>query len=371
MLLAIGNTALKLFNLHLGCDVGKVNGVPLNKNTTQTVQRSTMYSPSLIVRSKLIDSTLGLVLIVTTMTASISQTVLYTTDFSDFPLGDGQWAGNDGWESSHPEPTVHGIVDGYFGDNNRSASIGFNPPNGEPIISTVFRPLNVDPIELNQSFVNLSADVAIADSTNEFYDSFYLSIFNRDAQVLGSVLFDNTIDSFGLWRYDGFEFEELGVLFNHGQLYHLDIRIDFANNLWSAYLDNMSIFTDVNFTEGSDNVRRDLGDFAIEWEVSNLDSPGDNWMLIDNWEVSLHASAHSTPLLSETEIIAQIYIRPNGSVRLRWQGQVNTAYIVDKSSDLVQWSETARVTTDDSAAGHYVDNAKNKPTMSFYRLRLP
>lgn len=325
----------------------------------------------MIVRSKRKGTALGLLFIVTTMTASLAQTVLYTTNFSDFPLGDGQWAGHDGWESSHPEPAIHGIVDGFFGDDNRSASIGFNPPNEEPIISTVFRPLNIDPLELNEPFVRLSTDVAIADSTNEAYDSFYLSVFNRDAQVLGSVVFDNTIDSFGLWRYDGVEFEDLSLPFNHGQLYHLDIEIDFANNLWSAHLDDVSIFTDVTFTSSDDNVRRDLGDFAVEWEVSDLNAPGDNWLLIDNWEVTMGETAHAEPPTAETEIVPQISVRRNGSVRLQWQGQVNTTYIVDKSNNLAQWSETAQVTTDGSAAGNYVDETADNSVQSFYRLRLP
>ncbi|MEZ5325071.1 MAG: hypothetical protein R3F19_08400 [Verrucomicrobiales bacterium] len=198
-------------------------------------------------------------------TAAEQTTELYHTDFSNFPAGDGKLVGQDGWESTHPDEIVHGTVDDRFQQGNRSASLGFLVPDTSDKIISVYRPINYDPVASKTPVIEFSASVAIFDSFDTvFYDSFYISVFNSNADLLASIVFDNTEENFGIWRADGDGFYDTSVTFEHSKLYQLRLRIDFANNRWTAALDDTELFTDAPFSNSAANL--ELGDFSAEWK---------------------------------------------------------------------------------------------------------
>ena len=145
-----------------------------------------------------------LALIGCTAASFAAETILYSTDFSDFGIGDDLLVGTDGWLGTNQDEGIHGTIEGAFTDGNVAGTLGFGIPEFTEgnFIASIWRPINVDPIA-NDSLIRFSTDTAIIDSDNQLYDSFLFSVVNQDADVLGSIIFDNTVESFGIWRYDG------------------------------------------------------------------------------------------------------------------------------------------------------------------------
>lgn len=325
-----------------------------------------------MIRQRALPSLFGLLVLVLASTVHAqTRTQLYNTDFSDFPAGDGQLVGNDGWLSTHPDEMVHGTVDDFFGQGNRRATIGYFAPNtGDKIIS-VYRPINYDPIEANTPVIDFSASVAIVDSNETtFYDSFHISVFNSSGDLLASVVFDNTEENFGIWRADGEGFFGTGVSFEHEVLYQLRLRIDFAANTWTASLDDTVLFTSAPFSKS--NAVRNLGDFSAEWEITDIDNPGDNWLLFDDW--AIHAVSNSQPPVTGSPIaITSITRRPNGRISLRWPATAGARYQIETSDDLTQWRSDlpdSLVSPDpQSSTAEWTDRRAGNQLSRYYRVR--
>lgn len=304
--------------------------------------------------------------------AIAEELVLYETDFSDFPVGDGELVGRDGWLSTHPDELVHGIVTDIFDEGDRSGSIGYLIPETDSAIISVYRPIDYDPLEENTPEITFFAEVAVIDSQEtEDYDSFYISVFNRDAELLASVVFDNTEDALGIWRFDGVEFFDTEVTFEHAALYPLEIAIDYESNTWSAEFGGVDLFIDAPFSASS--AVRDLGDFAVEWEITDVDNPGDNWFLFDNWSV-MAVSAEDPGNGSETFFeVTEVERLANGNFFLRWAAEPETTYRVERSRGLRQWTAIlpeGEVTTGASEeSASFVDQDAGDVDVRFYRVR--
>ena len=304
--------------------------------------------------------------------AAESETLLYQTDFSDFPVGDGKLVGTDGWQSTHPDELVHGIVDDFFGDGNRSGAVGFLIPESDDDILTVFRPINHDPLANATPIIEFSASIAMFDSEEtEFYDSFHISVFNTNDDHLAGVVFDNTEENLGIWRADGLDFFDTGVTFEYAKLYALSIRIDYEANTWTATLDDTSLFTDAPFS--SSDSERDLGDFSAEWEISDVANPGDNWMLFDDWTVKAVALEDSGNPSGQPLVVTRMTRRPSGNIVLRWAAEAGTQYQVETSSNFNDWNSNlpnSLVTTGSSETeGSFVDRTAKSAPLRYYRVR--
>lgn len=302
--------------------------------------------------------------------ALAAETVLYATDFSEFELGDDTLIGNDGWQSSHPNQSLHGTIDDVFEDGNRSGTIGFNIPEGDANVITLWRPINVDPIA-NNSLINFSANVAVIDSDNDAYDSFYISVFNQQDEVLGSVIFDNTEEAFGLWRFDGEEFHDLLLPFEHFQVYNLELSIDFSANQWSASLDGEDVALFENETLSDTNAVLNLGDIAVEWEVSDLNNSGTNWFYFDDWTVTeVREGGPVGPGEAPSELTVRQ--RPNGSMAVRFVGEPEASYVVEQGADLINWEVAgpdSTVVAGADGTAVYVDGTASSVPVRYYRVR--
>ncbi|MFT5190322.1 MAG: hypothetical protein ACI957_003357, partial [Verrucomicrobiales bacterium] len=303
--------------------------------------------------------------------AFAAESILYSTDFSEFELGNDTIVGNNGWMSTHPGQGVHGALDNVYEDGNRSASIGFEIPTGDADVVTMWRPIDIDPVA-NDSLIHFSTDLAIIDSEVDFFDSFYFSVFNQEEDVLASIVFDNTIESFGIWQYDGLDFIDLSINFEHDTVYQLAFTIDFANNAWSAYLDDLALFEESVFTV-SEEVRN-LGDIAAEWEITDLDNVGDNWMHFDNWSVSEETFEDGGGVTPDPgqgiSFTPEIAIGANGQPRLTWPANDGDRFVVEHSDDLVTWNSdlpNAQVTATADNGGVFRDSSG--VAARYYRVR--
>jgi hypothetical protein len=304
--------------------------------------------------------------------AADREVLLYETDFSDFTSGDGNLVEQDGWTSTHPDEIVHGIVDDYFGDGNRSGTLGLFIPETDDKIITVYRPIAYDPIESGSPVIEFSASVAIIDSDEtRFYDSFHISVFSSTDDLLGSVVFDNTEENLGIWRSDGIDFFDTGVVFEHSILYQLRIRIDYAGNTWTATLDDTALFTDAPFTKAK--AQRDLGDFSVEWEISDIANPGDNWILFDDWTVVARSISDPDNVPAQPFAATRLSRRPNGNIVLRWQAEPNRQYQVEDSPNLTDWNtslpDSLITTGNNDVTATFIDQTSRRAKLRYYRVR--
>lgn len=235
-----------------------------------------------------------------------SQVIIYSTDFSDPPFQPGvdTWAGTDGWEAN--ESSVQGIFN-YSG--TQAGFLGFNAPANTNGIGYIDRLLNYDPVGAGTPVVNFSMDVAIEDSSNGQYDNFFVDIYNADFDLLGSINFDNT--PLEMWRYDGASYFNTGATFENNTLYTLQFSINFGSNIWSANLGSISLFSGVTFN--GDGANLNLGGIAFSWVLSDQSAPGDNFMVVDNIQVTGVPEPSTYALLALTAAGALWWAR-----RRRW-----------------------------------------------------
>ena len=301
-----------------------------------------------------------------------AETILYSTDFSNFEVGDDKLAGNDGWMATNEDQAVHGTIADVFGNGNVGGTLGFEIPlfaENQSVV-TAWRPINIDPIA-DDTLIRFSTNMAIIDSDNELYDSFYFSVYNQNADVLGGVVFDNTEESGGIWRFDGTDngFDDLGLGFDFANLYDFSFTVDFANNEWSARLDDITLFEKQPFTAVED-ADRNLGDIAVEWEVTDPENPGTNWVYFDDWTVT-EVTRETTTTIDFTPTIVR---GPSGKVRLNWPAESGDRFIVEHSSNLVDWSSTlagADFTVSGNTGARFVDDNAGTDQPRYYRVRRP
>jgi hypothetical protein len=216
--------------------------------------------------------------------------------------------------------------------------------------------------------IEFSATVAVFDSDLPYYDSFYISVFNTESDLLASVVFDNTEEAFGIWRYDGVDYEDTTIAFDHAIAYQLEITIDYAANTWTASLDDMVLFSDAPFT--ATDSKLDLGDFSVEWEITDIDNPGENWMFFDDWLIKAVGPGGSP---GDALAISGITRGVDGQVALTWAAEPDTTYQVEASSGLGAWTSDLPGSTVTTGAreqvGSFVDRSAGAVPGRYYRVR--
>lgn len=214
--------------------------------------------------------------------------VLYETTFERaegfnpaLPLvGQGGWTG-DGTGGN-------GILDSAFFGLGQQAFIGFRPPTifGESLF--VWRPLDYVPNPATSPSVRFSVLMMVVDSWNLAYDDFEWSVYNRQAHRLFSLNFDNSnlgihyrLDGPSGYTYTGFDFQ-------NDVIYELVVVMDFAANLWSAFLNGEPVVDHLPIT--STGLALDLGDIDAVWIPRDDFFPGDNYLVFDNYRVAAEGS---------------------------------------------------------------------------------
>ena len=147
----------------------------------------------------------------------------------------------------------------------------------------VWRPVNFDPIASSDPIIRFSVSMSIIDSTNREYDCFRWSVYNSDGGRLFSLDFDNdtTVISYAL--EDSTNFISTGLKFTNSILYDLVISMNFANNSWSATLDDRTLASAQAITTRGSPLT--LGDVDAVWAFKNPDAPGNNYLVFDNYQL--------------------------------------------------------------------------------------
>jgi C1A family cysteine protease len=204
-----------------------------------------------------------------------ASSVLYSTDFEDFPTGIGALAGFDGWRSTDdPDAGTYGV----YAADSQAAWVGYAYTTADAVYA--FRPMNYNPIAAGTPVIRFSVDLAVYDSSMELYDYFGFALFNTDNDYLAEILLDNS--NLTVWSHNGDAWTRVGSFANN-EVLRLEVRMDFAGNRWSATLGGTALFADQVLHVGSEALT--LGDMDAFWQISAAGDPGDNVMAFDNYKL--------------------------------------------------------------------------------------
>lgn len=283
---------------------------------------------------------------------------LYSTGFEQ-PEYDPAFTlvGQNGWVGSDASSLCNGLFSGAFTGLGQHAYIGLFPANPGFASYGVWQPLTAVP---TNTIITFSVEMAIIDSENGSYDSFRWSVYNTAFDRLFSLDFDNQTLSIDYLLENSSTFIPTGRRFANDTQYTLLITMDFGSNLWSASLNNLSLVTNQPIT--TTNSPLDLGDIDAVWLYGQLDSPGDNYMVFDNYTITAESSQPRLTALG----------RLNNQFLLRLTGELNRNYAIEATTNLNSpvW-ETLR-TNNTSSAGSFdfLDATSSALPRRFYRAHL-
>jgi len=206
--------------------------------------------------------------------------------------------------------------------------------------------------------------IAIIDSTNSKWDNFFISFNNQNGDALASINFDNTNSYIFLDNTEDVMNTEFQ--FVQDTFYQMELVIDFTKNEWSGSLDNEIVFDKVQFHGGDKKL--DLGNLSVDWFITNLEQPGDNWISFDDISVIAESGSYTAPSInvSINNALDKIY--------LSWESEPKRRYEIERSSDLMQWNSgvpnSVFISGNESGKMSYTDSIGDQSSSRFYRLKV-
>ncbi len=234
---------------------------------------------------------------------------LYATDFESFPAGLDQIDGVDGWTVIDPlsgntvTGGLTGILQGFPGQG-QAGWVGYNTGSTDV---DAFRPVNYSPPSEDLAHLRFSLDLAVYDSADKLYDDFEMVLYSANGTWLGGVDFSNA--DLHVYRDDGGNtsaaLHDTGLTFKNGQHYVLTIDLNLWTNTWSARLDNTVLFTNQPITVEA-SAPLSVGDLDL-YQYRNRDNAttGDNYLLFDNYRLTLLAAPEITSSLTASGIVGE------------------------------------------------------------------
>ena len=220
------------------------------------------------------------------LTTASRAATLYSTSFGNPPFNPSAfyWAGMDGWLASDPSNGSAAV-----GTTGGVVYLGHVQPAGT--LSAVWRPFNLDPVELGVPIVKIRTRLAIFHSTNGYYDGFGFGIYNRLGKFVCGVFFDNWT---GLISYNsGFGLESTGLYFADDVFIEASLTLNFATNRASlSFYDAAGAEHPAfaNRTLNQAGTALDFGEFDYLWFLNSSGTAGDNAMVIDALSVEAQAN---------------------------------------------------------------------------------
>jgi hypothetical protein len=255
----------------------------------------------------------------------------------------------------------NGLLTNYISGQGQQAYIGFQPPAVGDDVLFVWRPINFNPIAAGYPIVKFSTQMQIRDSTNNEFDYFQWQVFNSQGDRLLTLDFDVYFTNIN-YQLDGTnEYVDSGISFPLGSnTFSVSITMDFAANRWGAALNQTLITTNQPITTTSAPLN--LGDIDAVWSLYDVDLPGDNFMVFDNYQIT-----------AENRIVppAQIQLlsRSNeGWALVRVNGANDTQWAVDASTNLSHWTALKTNPVSGGFFDHIDQTAAGSPHR-FYRAR--
>ncbi len=288
-------------------------------------------------------------------------TNLYSTHFERAEGYDTSYelAGQQGWICDTPSLGGNGLFTNSPG--NQSAYVGLFPLRPPTNSISVWQPINYSPAARQMHLVQFSVAMSVIDSTSTNRNDFQWSVYNMNGDRLFTVDFYNS-DLGVYYRLDGTnDFQFTGLTFSNDVVYALGITMDFAVGTWTATLDGTAIVANLPMTTTGRSL--DLGDIDAAWVISNLKNPGDDFMVVDDYQITAQPSPATMASLTA-------YGWSNsGAFLLRLLGPSGLRYAIDATANWQQWTALKTNTLTDGSFD-YIDTTASAFTNRFYRARL-
>ena len=195
-------------------------------------------------------------------------------------------------------------------------------------------------------------------------DCFRWSIYNTNngGERLFTLDFDNTTTEIN-YQLDDKQFVFTDSLFENGDQdggeFDLVVIMNFADNLWSAWRNDLQIVDRKEMT--TKGLALNLGDIEAVWVNAIRGKPGDNFMVFDNYAVTAEPYPFSLDTVGRLS---------NGAFFLRLTGEPGRQYDIEVSEDLRDWSVLKTKTVDADGTVIVDDPTASGYNRSFYRARL-
>jgi hypothetical protein len=108
----------------------------------------------------------------------------------------------------------------------------------------------------------------------------------------------------------------------------------------------------------------------VEWEITDIDNPGENWMFFDDWLIKAVGPGEDP---GDPLAITAVTRGADGQVALTWAAEPGTTYQVEASSGLGPWTADLPGSTVTTGAGEqfgsFVDHSAGTARERYYRVR--
>jgi hypothetical protein len=247
----------------------------------------------------------------------------------------------------------NGLLTDVFPGQGQQAYVGFSAPESGDDYLFVYQPINK---AFPQAQFSVTMSVFDSSATNSNWDDFEWGVYNQEGDFLFSLDFDNYELAIYYYLDNNNPRVSSGLTYTNGIAYPVRIDLDFANNRWSATFNGKLVATNQPITTKGSPLN--LGDIDASWIVFNADTPGDNYMVFDNYLIT--ASVPS-PRLSPLGFLGK-------SPVLRLTGTPNMAFAIEASTNLTGWLP---LKTNVTTGGYfdYVDDGAASLPRRFYRAR--
>lgn len=254
----------------------------------------------------------------------------------------------------------NGLVRDFFANMGQQAFIGYAPPALKDEVLSVWRPFNVPAPTPQRPVWKFTVWMQIVDSTNGEYDDFRWSAYNTQGHRLFSLDFDNATLEINYLLDDGQGFRSTGFTFSTEVVYRLEIWMNFARNNWQAVMNGQVVVSSQPIT--TTGARLDLSDIGAVWALRTKGRPGDNYMLFDEYQLTIEPTDHIPATLEPVGLNAR------GEFELYLHAERNRTFALDVSTDLKEWVPLA---TNRLAEGvwFFTDTTAPGYPRSFYRAR--
>ena len=268
---------------------------------------------------------------------------------------DADLAGQAGWRGEGSGG--NGIVTNFFPGKGQQAYVGYAPPlNTNDELFLAWYPLNLANIAPARP-LRFSVLMEIVDSSNDSYDAFQWVFYNTLGQKIFLIDFENS--DWRIWSRSGTNnWIDTGRTFTNDQPYELSVLMDFERKRWSATLDEVVLAADQPL--GSPGQTTDLGDIDATWMITTPGSPGDNYLLFDDFRVVWDADLPTVTIRTV-----------DGKPELTISGTSGTVVEIERSSTMGQGNwRVVRQLTLTGAPQTWVDIETPASSPRFYRAVL-
>lgn len=296
--------------------------------------------------------------------------VLYQTQFEPSEGFDPQFTliGQRGWDGEGTGG--NGLISGMLEEMGQHAYIGFWPPTTAATFTSAWHPVYHRPNTARMEVVRFNVAMMIRPSQNQGRDSFRWSVYNTNAVRLFSLDFAqerdpiqpsvvrNRINSI----LDDNAFAPTGFDFVLDGFYDLEIWMDFRRNVWSARMNDLVVVNGARMTTKGTPLH--LGDIDAVWVVDNPTVPGDNFMVFDNYRVTVEA-LNSIPAALEMVGYDKTGRKPDFLIH----GTPGLKYSVEVTDDFQQWYSLGDFTAPTGGSFRFEDTTASDFDSGFYRVR--